>query len=439
MTVPEQSASTAVLPKLKFSLPGAPTEAPPLPVPAAPVQPIASGLATISQNADARQGIVCKDMLDDESELMKIRAEAEDLLPKMLQNTQVVHAYGLDALDGLNRLIDEMMALSAGHDSKEVRQIVTNFALEVKSIKGKYDLTTPEGKRSFDEWDNGRIKKLFRKARNYLESMRTDLQSTDKKLDEAAKELEIRIGRLLDIIGLLDRLYIENDKSVYLLIRRIAVMEIVAENARELASNIPDDDNRKNQEDKRLLADLIMLLDIKIGEYKGRLWVAWATSPQVRMQRVVYVGEAEKLNEAARVTLYIAKLAIVQIRNMVEAQESAKIGQAVDGVTNELMMEVARQSAETIPAIMEAVQTPSLMPETIAAVTDSLVQMSEGIIQAIDNGQQRRAVASQQMAESKVVMDATRKDFDTKVVDHIIGTANDALVAATPSALSSGQ
>lgn len=424
------------VPTLKFAVPGAPTAPPPLPIPAAEEQPIATGLATVSATQESRQSVSCKDMLPDD-QLRQARVESGQALVAMLDNTQVVMSYGVDALDGVNRLIDRLMKEIRPATIPELKSIMTTLTLNMKSIKGKYDLSTPEGRRSYDDWENSRFKKLFRKGRNYITAMLADMTSVDTQLDKIAKDLNARKLELIRNVAYLDQLYKENEVAIYQLIYKIAVMECIAEEARRQAAALPPDDSttgQRNTELRQQLADLILQMDVKIGEYKGRLFVAWATSPQVRMMRVLNVGMAEKVNEAVGMTIPTMKLAIVQWRILAETQEAAKAAGHVADATNVMLRQVAQNSAIAAGAIMEAVQTPTILPETVTSMTESMVLMADNILTAIQAGDQRRAELDKTMAEAKVVLDGSQAKFNQQVVDRIVASSTKP-VAIPPSRL----
>lgn len=437
MTSP--TTATATVPKLQFKVPGAVTAPPPLDIPAPPsaeLAPIASQLEPVATSPEARQGVNCKDMID-QSTLPQKRQEAMRLLQASLNDTDVLLGFGQAALKDVNEVIDVMLRNISAHDMGPVKALMKDAYLNLQNIKGKYDLKTPEGKKAYDEWEHGVVKRWFRKVTNYLQAMQADMLSVDTLLDRMSTDLKKRIVEARTTTKYLDELYVRNEASIYNLIDAIAVMELYVEAAQAHAKGLPDIDPNTQQENelKKRLADLIMQMNIKIGEYKGRLWVAWATSPQIRMLRLLYVGEAEKLNEAANVTIYNIKLAMVMWRTQAQAAENAKAIQNIDQLNNESMKEVAAAGANTAGLVMNAVQTPSVLPDTISAVTDSLVTMADNILQAVQAGEQRRTELSAAMGQSKQVLNASQGKFNAAMVDAIIGESTKpfALPASRPT------
>ncbi|HEY9714157.1 MAG TPA: toxic anion resistance protein, partial [Chroococcales cyanobacterium] len=324
MTVQTTDAPAAV-PQLKFAIPGAATAPPPLDIPAPVDQPIASGLATIPNNNDSRQALVCKDMID-ATTLAQAQAAAKQLLPAMLKDTDVFMNYGQAALKDVNDLIDIMLKQINSSSMGPIKELMNQAYLNMRNIKGKYDLSDPKAKKAYDEWEHGKIKQLIHRGRNYFEAMRADMMTVDTQLDKLNADLKARYVDIRNTTKLLDQLYEKNEASIYTLIQTIAVMELISEQARTEAAALPDTDPVTNQqnEEKRKRVDLIQQMDIKIAEYKGRLFVAWSTSPQLRMMRVLDVGMAEKINEAINITIYNIKLAMVEWRAQAQAVEDAK-------------------------------------------------------------------------------------------------------------------
>lgn len=416
--------TTAIAP-LKFAVPGAPTAPPPLPVPAEVEQPIATGLATVSETPEARQGIVCMDMLPTELQV-QARDEAAKLVPDMLGNTQVLMAYGLNALDGVNKLVDRLMNEIRAADSPEVKAIMKSLTLSMKGIQGKYDLSDPKAKERYDDWENSRVRKFFRRGRNYIQEMMADMQSVDSQLDAFARDIATRKQEMLRNIGYLDQLYAENESAVFGLIYVIAVMEQIVELAKQQAQAIPPDDQstgNKNAELKQRYADLILQMNVKVGEYKGRLFVAWSTSPQVRMMRVLNVGMAEKLNEAGGMTIPTFKLAIVQLRIITEGLEAAKAAEEISGATNAAVQQLAKSGAMAGQVMMEVIQTPTITADTINTVTASLAEMADNMLAGIVAGDQRRAELEQTIGQAKVVLDGTQARFDEQLISDIVGSS----------------
>lgn len=422
------TSATTPTPTLQFEVPSLPV-APPLDVPPEPPAPIATGLASVSETPEARQGIVCKSMIPPDQQQLAVQ-QAEKLLPEMLENTQVLMDFGLTALDGVNNLVDRLLTEIKSGDSAEIKAVMKNMTLEMKGIQGKYDLSDPKVRERLDSGEPGLLKKWFNKGRNHMQELMADVQSTNTQLDAIARDLAERKVRVIRNIGYLDKLYEENEMAVFQLIYVIAVMEFIAEQAREQVKAIPPDTpetGNKNEELKARLSDLIMQMDVKIGEYKGRLFVAWATSPQVRMMRILNVGMGEKLNEAVGMTIPTFKLVMAQLRILNETEDAKKASDSISAGTNDALQALARNSAAAGKVIMDAIQTPTITVETINVVTQSMVEMADNMIASVDAGAQRRAELEQTIGQSKVVLDGSQTAFNEQVVNSIVGASTQSL------------
>lgn len=417
--------TTTAIPALKFEVPGAPTAPPPLPVPAEVEQPIATGLATVSETPETRQGVVCKDMIPAALQT-EAQALAATTLPQMLDNTQVLMTFGLDALDGVNKLVDRLMREIDSADNAAVKAIMRTMTLNMKGFQGKYDMSDPKAKKRYEDWENSFVKKLFRRGRNFMQELLADVQSTGTQLDEIARDLTERKMAALRNIGYLDELYEENERAVFELIKVIAAMEYIVELAKQQAQAIPEDapdTGNANSELKQRYADLILQMNVKIGEYKGRLFVAWSTSPQVRMMRILNVGMAEKLNEAVGMTIPTFKLVLVQLRIITEGLDAAKAEQSIADGTNAAVQSLAKSSAMAGGVIMKAIQTPTITVETVGIVTASLVEMADKMLAEIEIGDGVRAELEQTIGQSKVVLDGSQARFDEQLISQIVGSS----------------
>jgi uncharacterized protein YaaN involved in tellurite resistance len=73
--------------------------------------------------------------------------------------------------------------------------------------------------------------------------------------------------------------------------------------------------------------------------------------------------------------------------------------------------------------VADVVQTPTLTPQTVNAMAESVAKQAQGIIEAMEQGAQRRAELDEAMIQAKAVLDDTSKQISDMVIDHVIATA----------------
>lgn len=397
-------------------------KAPPLEVAAAPVEtPVDQGMATLAKTPENRKQLICKDLLQGGT-LVQARAEAEKIYLEMLENSQRLMLYGTDAMADVNNLVERILHDIEPTRIPELNGFMKELNANMLSAKRKYDVTDPKVAEKYEEWASG-VRKWFRKGVDFVTMMKADIIEIEKQLDKISAELT---GRQVDMtrnVALFDVLYEENEKEIGKLIYVIGVMELIVEVATKDLESIQVGDTDlgdRGQEKRQERVDLITQMQVKIGEYKGRLFIAWATSPQVRMMRALDVGMASKLNELVNGTIPTMKLILAQWRLMAQTMDAATLSAEVQKTANKWTQEFFRNSAVTLPAIAEVIQNPTLTPETIAVVTDSLAQAADGILVAFENGEAKRKELNIAMNTAQGQLADTHQKIDDTVINLVV-------------------
>ena len=397
-----------------------------LAIPLAPETPANQGLAIYAAKppAEAKKSLVCKDLLVGETR-QKAEQEAQQLFEEMLANTQVFMTYGTTALEGVNSLIDRLLKEVEPEKIPELTRLMQELNREMRGVKRKYDVSDPEVREKYEQWKGG-IGRFFGKAKTLVELLMEDVTSLERQIDRVGRDLKGRQYTLLRNVSYYDILYEENEVEIQKLIYVIGVMELIRDLAAQQAQKIITGDatlGDRRGEQRSTLTDLATNMEVKIAEYKGRLLIAWATSPQVRTMRTLNVGMAERINELLCVTIPTMKATIVQWRMLIQTQDAAKVSTMVQEASNEWIRAYAAAGAEVVPMVAEAVQTPTLTPQTIAAMADSIDKQADGVIRAMELGAQRRQEMEAAIMEAVPVMANASAKVSDALLQHVIGTA----------------
>jgi uncharacterized protein YaaN involved in tellurite resistance len=246
--------------------------------------------------------------------------------------------------------------------------------------------------------------------------------SLEQQLDRVKGFLAGKEQQLTRNVHLYDELYATNEQEIKNVIATIAVMEAIHDQAAAMAAEIHVDVNDPSQRDaaerKRMLSEFVNNMEIKITEYKNRLFVGWTTSPQVTNMRTLDVGLAQKIHLLIDLAIPTMKGTILQWRMLIQAGQGADMERVVAASVNEWLTAYAAAGAEAVPRIAEAVQTPTLTPQSIAAMANSIDQQATSIVEAYENGKARRAeVDDAIVAAQRVIQSATARVSDTVVND----------------------
>lgn len=408
-------------------------------VPSEPQQSEAmTKLSALVVSPEQRKYLVCEKLLIGET-LTKAEAEAKEVLARILSNTQVLAVFGTDALQAVNQLSDEMLAKRAPVDIPEVRVAMKVLSRRMRGIGKKYDPNNPKVLEKYErakESFMGSVLTKFHIGKTFLQEFLDDIRSLQDQFKQVTSTLEDKQYQLLRNVAYYDEFYRLNELEMGKLIYKIAVMEFMRDNAAKQAGNItPGDSNigDRRGEEKARLSELVNLLENKISAYQGRLFVAWAMSPQIRNMRAISVGLSARIDQTVEIIIPTMKSTIVVWFTLNEAQQAEQFNKAVEDAYNGVMVLFANATKATVPALVDALAMTALDPRTVQAWSESLADQAEAMVKAIDLGQERRAILEDSMIRGKEVIDAATERVNQAQLDHILAVAQEKPLEITHS------
>ena len=218
-----------------------------------------------------------------------------------------------------------------------------------------------------------------------------------------------------------NQLYAANETAITNLVVTIAAMEYVLDDAQAAAAAMVIDDSAPDaraQREKRdaLTNEFIPALQNRIGEFKQRLFVAWATAPQIRNIRMVSFGLGQRLALLITLTIPVFELTVVEWVTVQQAARAADAQEAVSDATETAMQGFAAATAEAIPQIARTIQTPSLSPETITLVAQSISDQLKGITDAVEYGIEARKGVDNAIVTAQGILAKASDDESAKII-----------------------
>jgi uncharacterized protein YaaN involved in tellurite resistance len=243
----------------------------------------------------------------------------------------------------------------------------------------------------------GKVLEFFAKYRDMLHMLLKDAKGLEAYLDGLSAQIIDRQGQLSLNVEMCNELLSENERAISKLTGVIAIMEIMRDQARQAMDAIEVDadatspESRRKREQRDQIATMIQQLDVRIGEFKQRLFVAWATSPQVRNIRTISYGLGQRLGLLVTLTIPVFKLTVVQWVAVMQADRAAQLGEAVADTNERALSAFAAATSEVMPRVAHALQEPSMSPESILLIADSLSKQAKGFEDAYRYGIAQRA------------------------------------------------
>jgi uncharacterized protein YaaN involved in tellurite resistance len=396
--------------------------------PAAPSMGTAdAALARVAAGGEPR-ALVCADLLSP-AQQEQARAAAQQLYPVMLANTDQLATFGTGAIDQVNAQVNRIFREVGPVNIPELTQIMHEVNDRMREFRRKYDRRDPKVREAFDRFADA-IKGLFRRGRDMLEMLFEDARSVEQQLDRIAGTLAEKQQQLKRNVVLCDELYQANEAAIGQLVGAIAVMELIHEAAIAEGKSITIDpkapDRRDREEYQARLVEFTQAVAIRINEYQQRLFVAWSTSPQVRNIRTLNYGLGQRLALLVNLTIPTMKLTVAQWGLLLQANQAADMQQAVSDGANEVLSAYASASGTAVPKIAKLIQTPTIHPETIMEVAESIDAQAKGIEEAVKYGERRRAevvtaivTARDSMSESTQRLNATVLELVAKAQEPV--------------------
>lgn len=354
-----------------------------------------------------------------------ITAKAPALVDTFLADQNALLDFGQSAVEGVNATVNHILAEQKKLQIPQVDDLLKSTNRELNGFIAKYKDATPADL----EKKPNLIQKLFKQSRDTLQEFYFDSQNIEQKMDGMAAAVVKQEDTLARNIVSAELLIEDNTKSIENLVGVIAFIEASQKEATTRALTLQqklatlDSATPEYQVQTDLLArttEVINTLEQQHTEYLSRLYVAWATTPQMRNLVKVSSDMRQKLGMLRRNTIPTMKLSIAQLGMMQQSVISGMTADAVVNANNAALQMLAETSKEAIPALEQSAQNPTLSMKSVTSLAESLVAQNNGIIAAIDHGRKERAQLESAIIKSAETINDSVKLRDQNIVQALL-------------------
>jgi uncharacterized protein YaaN involved in tellurite resistance len=398
--------------------------------PPAPITDAVSKALDAQAPAIADQGPMamnCFSMLDPKTQAAA-KAKAKELFPTLYADDNALAIFGNEAVEVINNLVHGMVDdLDKAANIPELTQLTNELDDHLQGFTKKWGNDNDvKGARESYEGLKDKVLDFFGKYRNMLHMLLKDAKGIGAYLDGLKADLIEKQAGLRLNVARCNEIYAANEDAIRRLVVYIAMMECIHEEAEAAVQAIVIDetqpDVREKREERDKLIQWIGMLEVRTGEFKQRLFVAWATSPQIRNIRSISWGLAQRLGLLVNLTIPVFELTVVQWAMALQADQAAKTTEAVQSTTQHAMEAWAKASGDMIPAAAKVIQAPSMDPSAMVAIAESLQKQAEGFVIAYQEGRTKRAAMETAMMNAAKVI-ATSQDKAAKAVLELVTNA----------------
>lgn len=355
----------------------------------------------------------------------QIAARVPALVDNFVKDQNTLLDFGSEAVEAVNTTVNHILAEQKKLEIPQVDQLLrdTNKALNGFVVKYK-DATAAE----LEKKPNF-LQKLFKQSKDSLQEFYFDSQNIEQKMDGMAANVVKQEDVLARNIVAAEMLIEENTQSIENLVGVIAFIEGSQQEAAQRANALQGtlqqldgtsvDYQIKSAELARM-TEVVNTLEQQHTEYVSRLYVAWATTPQMRNLVKVSSDMRQKLGMLRRNTIPTMKLSIAQLGIMQQSIKSGVTADAIVQANNAALQMLAETSKEAIPMLEKTAQNPTLAISSVTALAESLVSQNQSIIQAIEEGRQQRQQLETAIVQSAATINDSVKLRDQKIVQALL-------------------
>ncbi|MCK1165970.1 toxic anion resistance protein [Streptococcus uberis] len=354
-----------------------------------------------------------------------ISSKAPALVDSFMANQNTLLDFGQSAVEGVNATVNHILREQKKLEIPQVDDLLKKTNQELNGFVAKYKDVGPADL----EKKPNLLQKLFKQSKNTLQEFYFDAQNIEQKMDGMAAAVVKQEDTLARNIVSAELLIEDNTKSIENLVGVIAFVEASLKEATQRAQALQtelkslDAVTPEYQSKTDLLArttEVVNTLEQQHTEYVSRLYVAWATTPQMRNLVKVSSDMRQKLGMLRRNTIPTMKLSIAQLGILQQSVKSGATADAIVNANNAALQMLAETSKEAIPALERSAQNPTLSIQSVTALAESLVEQNNGIIAAIDDGRHKRAQLEHAIIQSVETINDSVKLRDEKIVQTLL-------------------
>ncbi|MEW4353327.1 toxic anion resistance protein [Streptococcus pneumoniae] len=354
-----------------------------------------------------------------------IASKAPALLGQFVSDQNALLDFGQGAVEEVNQTVNRILAEQKKLELPEVDELLLQTNRELNGFVAKYK----DAKPAELEKKPNLLQKLFRQGKNSLQELYFDSKNIEQKMDSMAATVVKQEESLIRNIVSAEMLIEDNTKSIENLVGVISFVEAIQQEATTQAVTLQEQialldtttvDYQVKSQDLARMTEVINTLEQQHTEYVSRLYVAWATTPQMRNLVKVSSDMRQKLGMLRRNTIPTMKLSLAQLGMLQQSVKSGMTADAIVNANNAALQLLAETSKEAIPSLEKSAQSPTMTVDSVTKLAESLVAQNQGIIAAIENGRRQRQQLESAVIKSAEVINDSVKLRDQKIISALL-------------------
>lgn len=325
-------------------------------------------------------------LTDEEKAMVESFAEQIDIT-----DTAMVMQYGAGTQQKMADFSEKALDSVRTKELGEVGDMLTDI---VKELQG-FDAA---------EEDKGGIFKLFRKAGDKIENLKTRYNKAQENIDLVVSSLERHQIQLMKDISGLDQLYESNlvyykELTMYILagkksLEKFRNTTLAEAQAKAQRSGLPEDSQAAKD-----MSDMALRFEKKLHDLELTRMIAMQTAPQIRLIQSNDTAMAEKIQSTIVNTIPLWKSRMVLALGIAHSAEAAKAQRAVTDMTNELLKKNAETLKQASVETARETERGIVDIETLKATNQTLISTFDEVLTIQSEGRQKRREAEAELVK----------------------------------------
>jgi uncharacterized protein YaaN involved in tellurite resistance len=325
-----------------------------------------------------------------------------------VSNTAALISIGNAELAQLGDVSDEMLQ---GQRKSDIPEVGSKMAAIVRAMQGlrQTNFQPDEKVRAQMEKGINFFEKLIGKGKTALQVLLEQFDTIQQMVDKVVAELNGHERGMVENILFYDRLYQQNDQYLRQLMIVIAALEIKKESTRTDLNNLVQQQQQQAASGKpdptidarmRWLSDVVSLLDVKIGDLKSRLMLAWAAGPEISVLRAADVGLAMKLSTLIYVAIPTWKETAALYAAALRSQQASAAANIAMDATDDFVKMRAEALGQAVGEAARTTERAMISTDALNAQTDAVIKAIDDLIETRRTGADARQVAEMAITEN---------------------------------------
>ena len=319
-----------------------------------------------------------------------------------LENTNIILQYGSGAQKKISNFSEKTLDAVKDKDLGEIGKLLDEVVMDIKTM---------------DEEESKGPLGFLKKQGNKIQNLKVKYQSTEKNINEVARNLENHQITLMKDISMLDQMYDLNEdyyKEISMYIEagkrklkalyntELPTLEKVASE-----SNLPLDAQKVN--DLKAQANRF---EKKLHDLDLTRMVSIQMAPQIRMVQSSNSIMAEKIQTTITTTIPLWKNQMVLALGMHHTDQAIRTQQMVTDLTNELLKKNADNLKQNTIETARATERGIVDLETIKHTNEAIISTIEEVrnIQIEGSNNRRKAQSEIRSLEEELKRNLTRRN-----------------------------